>query len=51
MKLSHRRGFIDRQSYVAQYLSLAIFVTGVVSIIGSDDLLAAFAAGVLSCLL
>ena len=45
MKLAHRQGFIDRESYVAQYLALAIFTTGVVSTIGSDDLLAAFAAG------
>ncbi|KDR75937.1 hypothetical protein GALMADRAFT_248743 [Galerina marginata CBS 339.88] len=45
MKFSHRRGYIDRESYVAQYLALAIFITGVVSTIGSDDLLAAFSAG------
>ncbi|KAG6876771.1 hypothetical protein C0992_011852 [Termitomyces sp. T32_za158] len=45
MKFSHQRGFIDRESYVAQYLSFAIFIAGVVSTIGSDDLLAAFAAG------
>jgi len=45
MKFSHRRGFIDRESYVAQYLALAVFITGVVRTIGSDDLLAAFAAG------
>ncbi|KAG6846338.1 hypothetical protein H0H93_014586 [Arthromyces matolae] len=45
MKFSHRRGYIDRESYVAQYLALAIFITGVVSTLGSDDLLAAFAAG------
>ncbi|KAG6822522.1 hypothetical protein H0H93_005427, partial [Arthromyces matolae] len=44
MKFSHRRGYIDRESYVAQYLALAIFITGVVSTLGSDDLLAAFAA-------
>lgn len=45
IKFSHRRGFIDRESYVAQYLALAVFITGIVSTIGSDDLLAAFAAG------
>ena len=45
MKFSHRYGFIDRESYVAQYVALAIFITGVVDTIGSDDLLAAFAAG------
>ncbi|KAG6909739.1 hypothetical protein DXG01_015727 [Tephrocybe rancida] len=45
MKFSHRRGYIDRESYVAQYLALAIFITGIVSTLGSDDLLAAFAAG------
>ncbi|KAF9459813.1 Cation/H+ exchanger [Collybia nuda] len=45
MSFSHRHGFIDRESYVAQYLALAIFTTGIVSTIGSDDLLAVFAAG------
>ncbi|KAF8638220.1 hypothetical protein AX17_002369 [Amanita inopinata Kibby_2008] len=45
MKFSHQKGLIDRESYVAQYLALAIFVAGLVSTVGSDDLLAAFAAG------
>ncbi|KDQ53540.1 hypothetical protein JAAARDRAFT_39225 [Jaapia argillacea MUCL 33604] len=45
MKFTHRKGFIDRESYVAQYLALAIFTIGVASTLGSDDLLAAFAAG------
>jgi hypothetical protein len=45
MKFSHKRGYIDRESYVAQYLALALFTTGIVSTVGSDDLLAAFAAG------
>ncbi|KXN90638.1 putative Na(+)/H(+) antiporter C3A11.09 [Leucoagaricus sp. SymC.cos] len=45
MKFSHQRGFIDRESYVAQYLALSIFTMGVVNTIGSDDLLATFAAG------
>lgn len=45
MKLSHKKGFIDRESYVAQYLALSIFTIGIASTIGADDLLAAFAAG------
>ncbi|KZT10614.1 uncharacterized protein LAESUDRAFT_747311 [Laetiporus sulphureus 93-53] len=45
MKISYRKGFIDRESYVAQYLALALFTIGIVSTLGSDDLLAAFAAG------
>ncbi|KAF8207055.1 Cation/H+ exchanger [Mycena galopus ATCC 62051] len=45
MKLSHRRGFIDRESFVAQYLALALFTIGVASTLGTDDLLAAFACG------
>ncbi|ETW80394.1 Na(+)/H(+) antiporter [Heterobasidion irregulare TC 32-1] len=45
IKYTHGRGFIDRESYVAQYLALAIFTIGVTSTLGSDDLLAAFAAG------
>jgi sodium/hydrogen antiporter len=45
MKISHKNGFLNRESYVAQYIALAIFITGIVSTLGSDDLLAAFAAG------
>ncbi|KAF9478628.1 hypothetical protein BDN70DRAFT_921783 [Pholiota conissans] len=45
MKYSRKRGYINRESYVAQYLALAVFITGFVSLVGSDDLLAAFAAG------
>ncbi|KII92097.1 hypothetical protein PLICRDRAFT_36884 [Plicaturopsis crispa FD-325 SS-3] len=45
MKLSHRKGFIDRESYVAQYLALSFLTIGIAVTIGSDDLLAAFAAG------
>ncbi|KAI6046092.1 Cation/H+ exchanger, partial [Pisolithus marmoratus] len=45
MKLSHRKGLIDRESYIAQYLALAIFTIGVASSLGADDLLAAFSAG------
>jgi len=45
MKYTHRMGFIDRESFVAQYLALTLFTIGIVSTLGSDDLLAAFAAG------
>ncbi len=48
MKFSQSKGFIDRESFVAQYLALALFTIGVASTIGSDDLLAAFAAGMLT---
>jgi sodium/hydrogen antiporter len=43
--MARKYDLINRESYVAQYLALAVFVTGVVSTIGSDDLLGAFAAG------
>ena len=45
MKYSLRKRFIDRESYVAQYIALALMSIGVTSLLGSDDLLAAFAAG------
>ncbi|KAJ8523209.1 hypothetical protein ONZ45_g346 [Pleurotus djamor] len=45
MKFTHGKGYIDRESYVAQYLAVAIFTIGIVRTIGSDDLLAVFAAG------
>jgi hypothetical protein len=45
MKLSYKRGYINQESYAVQYLALALFTCGMVATIGSDDLLAAFAAG------
>ncbi|KAI5123463.1 hypothetical protein M0805_008833 [Coniferiporia weirii] len=45
MKFCEKTDLIDRQSYVAQYVSLAMFVIGVTTMLGSDDLLAAFSCG------
>ncbi|KAK8858818.1 hypothetical protein IAR55_003048 [Kwoniella newhampshirensis] len=45
MKLAERKRLIDRQSYVAQYVSLAVLSIGITSLLGSDDLLSAFACG------
>ena len=45
MKFCQRYDLIDRHSYVAQYLSLAILTIGITTILGCDDLLAAFACG------
>ncbi|KAG5644324.1 hypothetical protein DXG03_008682 [Asterophora parasitica] len=45
MKFCERHNLIDRHSYVAQYISLAMLTIGVCSLLGSDDLLAAFACG------
>ena len=45
MKFCERRELIDRHSYVAQYVSLAMFTIGVCTLLGTDDLLAAFACG------
>ena len=45
MKFCERKDLIDRQSYVAQYISLAMLTIGSCTLLGTDDLLAAFAAG------
>ncbi|KIM41196.1 hypothetical protein M413DRAFT_43557, partial [Hebeloma cylindrosporum] len=45
MKFCQRHDLIDRHSYVAQYVSLAILTIGVCTLLGSDDLLAAFCCG------
>jgi len=45
LKFAKRREFIDRESMIAMYVSLAIFTTAVTTLAGSDDLLAAFACG------
>ena len=45
MQYTHKMGFIDRESFIAQYLALTLFVVGITRTLGNDDLLAAFAAG------
>ncbi|KAF8887097.1 Sodium/hydrogen exchanger family-domain-containing protein [Infundibulicybe gibba] len=45
MKFGQRHDLIDRHSYVAQYVSLAMLTIGVTTLLGSDDLLAAFTCG------
>ncbi|KAI0033791.1 Sodium/hydrogen exchanger family-domain-containing protein [Vararia minispora EC-137] len=45
MQYAQRRNFIDRESYIAQYIALTLFIIGVTRTLGTDDLLAAFAAG------
>ncbi|GAC98780.1 hypothetical protein PHSY_006375 [Pseudozyma hubeiensis SY62] len=45
LRFSERNKLIDRESFVAQYISLAIASMGVNVLLGSDDLLAAFACG------
>ena len=48
MRIMERRGFIGPDSYVVQFVALALFVEGIVTLIGCDDLLASFAAGELA---
>ncbi|KAF8647132.1 hypothetical protein AX16_006963 [Volvariella volvacea WC 439] len=41
----YKSGYMNQDTYLIQYLALSIFTVGIVSTMGSDDLLAAFAAG------
>lgn len=45
MKFSKRRRLIEKESMVAMYVALSLLVTGITTLCGSDDLLAAFACG------
>lgn len=45
MRYTHAKGFIDRESFVAQYIAISVFTIGAASSLGLDDLLATFAAG------
>ena len=45
IRFSEKHKLVDRESFVAQYLSLAVASMGLNVLIGSDDLLAAFACG------
>ena len=46
MGYAHKKGFLDRESYIAQYIALALFTAGAANSLGNDDLLSTFAAGV-----
>lgn len=45
MKYALERGFLGRESYVTQYIALVLLTIGITGFLGTDDLLAAFAAG------
>lgn len=45
IRFSESRKLVDRESFVAQYVSLAMASLGINVLLGSDDLLAAFACG------
>jgi sodium/hydrogen antiporter len=45
MMFCERKDLIDRQSYVAQYISLALLTVGTSTLLGTEDLLASFACG------
>lgn len=45
IKFCEKHNLIDRESFLVSYFVIALFCTGVGSIIGVDDLLVAFAAG------
>ena len=46
IKLADRRGLIDRESFLVFYFVLALFCAGSGSLLGIDDLLVGFSAGV-----
>ena len=47
MRFAQKRNFVDEDSYIVLYVSLALFTVGAVNSLGNDDLLAALAAGLL----
>ena len=46
MKWGQAKGIVDHESFIVQFVAVALFTTGVTTSLGVDDLLAAFAAGV-----
>lgn len=45
LKFANRREFINRETYIAQYIAMSFLTIGIANVVGMDDLLAAFAAG------
>lgn len=48
IRFMERRGFVGPESYLVQFVAMVLFIEGIVTLMGSDDLLACFAAGKLS---
>jgi NhaP-type Na+/H+ or K+/H+ antiporter len=46
IRIAHERNWIDRESFLIFYLAIALFCAGAGSMLGMDDLLIGFAAGV-----
>jgi NhaP-type Na+/H+ or K+/H+ antiporter len=49
LKASEKAGLIDKHSFLAYAIALALLITGLVSLVRSDDLLACFIAGKKLC--
>lgn len=45
LKYATLKGWIDKESFLAYSIGLALFIMGTLSIAGSDDILACFIAG------
>jgi NhaP-type Na+/H+ or K+/H+ antiporter len=46
IRIAHERNWIDRESFLIFYLAISLFCAGAGSMLGMDDLLMGFAAGV-----
>jgi NhaP-type Na+/H+ or K+/H+ antiporter len=49
MHFMEKQGFIGPDSYVVQFVAMTVFIEGIVTLMGNDDLLASFAAGERAC--
>lgn len=49
MRILEKLGFIGPDSYVVQFVAMVVFIEGIVTLLGNDDLLASFAAGKFAC--
>ena len=49
MRILEKHGFIGPDSYVVQFVAMVVFIEGIVTLLGNDDLLACFAAGKGAC--
>jgi len=43
---AHQKSFLNHESYITQYITLALFTAGATNSLRNDDLLTAFATGV-----
>lgn len=51
LQAAKSRGWVDQESFLVYAIALALFIIGTCGMVGSDDVLACFVAGMMNCVI